>query len=155
MKKKPRAPSFSQVMVTDYAAFFAALLPILVWLVYLAWLLVRRGLNLELSAQVVNYVSFAMIGLTVAAVAYQFWRFWSIRRLLLKGSEVTGRIATVHWQWMGGKVVYKYSFGSKRLESSARVRHNKHTGTLRKGGRVLLVVDRSNPRRALIREIYY
>jgi len=154
LKKRTRIPSFSKIMTTDYPAFLASLSPIVVFFAYLVFLVVQRNLSRPLLPQAVNAIVYSLLGLTVVFVLYQIYRSWIIRRIFLLGSEVQGRISTVAFRRLGGWVGYTYSFGQQRIVSGAALRRNAHTKTLHKGDRVLIVVDRSNPKRAFICDLY-
>lgn len=121
---------------------------------YLVFFVVQSRLALPLPAQVQNVLAVVFISLTLLAVLYMLYRAWSIRGVLQRGSDVQGKVTSVEFRRVGGKVGYSYSFGQKRLTSEASLRLSAHTRALRKGERVLVVVDHDNPRKAFIRDLY-
>lgn len=154
MKKKNRVPSYSKIIATDYQAFLASLVPILLFFLFLIFLVVQGSLPQPLLPQAQEAIVLGFIGLTLLTVVYLLYRAWSIRRVFQRGSDVQGKVTTLHFRKMGGRVGYAYSFGQKRLTSETAVRFSAHTKALHKGDRVLLVVDHDNPKKAFIRDLY-
>jgi hypothetical protein len=154
VKKKTRVPSFSKIIATDYPAFLASLIPIFLFFLYLVFLIVQRSLTRPLLPQALNAIVYTLIAITVLVVFYMLYRAWVIRRVFQHGSEVQGKVIAVEFRRVGGRVGYSYSFGQKRINSGAALRLSAHTRTLRKGDRVLVVVDHDNPKRAFVRDLY-
>jgi hypothetical protein len=154
LKKRSWVPSFSKIIITDYPAFLASISPILLFLIYILFIIVETKLNTPIMPQVVNAIVYLLLGLTIALIGYLLYRVWLIRRVFQHGSDVQGRIATLSLRRLGGRVGYSYSFGQKRVTSGAALRSNPQTKALRKGERVIIVVDRNNPKLAFIRDVY-
>lgn len=154
MKKKTRMPSFSKIIVTDYPAFLASLAPIFLFLIYIILLIVQRNLVRPLLPQVMEAIVYLLLGLTLLALLFMFYRAWLIQRVFRRGSDVQGKVTTLELRRLGGRVGYTYSFGQKRLTSGAALRSSPQTKKIRKGDRVLVVVDRDNPKQAFLRDLY-
>ena len=154
MKKKTRVPSFSKIIATDYPAFLASLIPIFLFFLYLVFLIVQNSLAQPLLPQALDAVAYSLIAITMLVVIYIIYRAWTIRRVFQQGSEVQGKVSAVEFRRLSGRVGYSYSYGQKRLNSGATLRLSAHTRLLRKGDRVLVVVDHDNPKRAYIRDLY-
>ncbi len=154
MKKKSRVPSFSKIIATDYPAFLASLIPIFLFFLYLVFLVVQNSLTRPLLPQALDAIAYSLIAVTFLVIFYILYRAWIIRRVFKRGSEVQGKVIAVEFKRVGGRVGYSYSFGQKRINSGAALRLSAHIRTLRKGDRVLVVVDHDNPKRAFIRDLY-
>lgn len=154
MKKANRVPSYSRIISTDYRAFLASLVPILLFFLFLLYLVVERSLPQPLLPQAQQAMVLVFIVLTILTVLYLLYRAWSIRRVFQRGSDVQGKVTSLHFRKMGGMVGYTYSFGQKRVNCEAALRLNAHAKALRKGERVLVVVDHDNPKKAFIRDLY-
>jgi hypothetical protein len=115
---------------------------------------VQRSLTRPLLPQALDAIAYSLIAITALVVFYIIYRAWIIRRVCQHGSEVQGKVIAVEFRRVGGRVGYSYSFGQKRINSGAALRLSAHTRTLRKGDRVLVVVDHDNPKRAFIRDLY-
>lgn len=154
MKKKSRVPSFSKIIATDYPAFLASLIPIFLFFLYLLFLVVQNSLTRPLLPKALDAIAYFLIAITVLVILYILYRAWVIRRVFKRGSEVQGKVIAVEFRRVAGRVGYSYSFGQKRINSGASLRLSPPIRTLRKGDRVLVVVDRDNPKRAFIRDLY-
>lgn len=154
MKKKNRVPSFSKIIATDYPAFIASLVPILLFFIYLIFFVIQNSLVRPILPQVLDIILYALIGITLIAMLYMLYRTWSIQRVFRRGSDVQGRVTAVDFRRLGGRVSFNYSFGQKRITSQIILRRGAHTKSCRKGDRVLVVVDHENPKRAFIRDLY-
>jgi hypothetical protein len=51
-------------------------------------------------------------------------------------------------------VEYTYIYASQEFKSGVEIHRTKQTKALKTGDRVILMVDRSNPKRAFIRDLY-
>lgn len=149
------SPSIRQILWTDYTAFFTALIPIVAWIVFLAWAPDwRRDGQPILNPQLLPFALFVNLALTLAPLVILIRRIGLFFRVFRDGSQVRGRIAEISIQRDRGRVEYTYLFGKEEYRSSATIHRNKQTLALKKGDRVVLLVDPKNPEMALIRDLY-
>lgn len=154
MKNKPKPPSISQIIWTDYTAFIFSLIPIVIWIIYLAWVPSWRKDGPILSPSLAPYFATAALFLSSAAIAVITYRFILLRKTLINGFEVRGRITSVNIRRDRGRVEYTYIYAQKKYRSSVSIHRTKKTLALRNGEKVILKVDGRNPKRAFISHIY-
>jgi len=92
--------------------------------------------------------------LTVIAVAVLIWRMRVINAIFEEGIETPGTITRI-WFYRGrGSVNYTYTLQGQEYKSGSAVMRSKQTREIVTGQPVTLIVDPSNPKRALIRDLY-
>ena len=155
MKQEERlGPSFIQVIWSDYTAFLATFTPIVIWIVCLAWLPDWRGNGPAISSSLVSIFLLVAFNGTFIGLGFLFQRFLLVRRALLKGKQVRGKISEVALIRDRGRVEYIYIYQHKEYRSSVSIHRNQRTKALRKGEQVVLFVDPRRPRIAFIRDLY-
>jgi len=82
------------------------------------------------------------------------WRVVLLRAIFSNGAQVRGRITSFSLRRDRGQVKYTFIFNHEEHLSGAGVHRNKQTMALKVGNPVILMVDRSNPKRAFIRDLY-
>jgi hypothetical protein len=82
------------------------------------------------------------------------WRVGLLWRAFRNGTQVRGKILSVYLRRDRGRVEYTYIFDNQEFKSGAAVHRTKQTKALKQGDRVILMVDRANPKRAFIRDLY-
>ena len=147
-------PSVRRIIWSDYPAFYASLVPLVAWIVYLAWAPNWRGSGpvLKAGAQPI-YLALTVLG-TIGAAGVLAYRLWLFFRLFRSGETVRGKISSVQLRRDRGKVEYSYIFNHQEFNSGAQVHRNARTKALKSGELVNLIVDPANPRRAFIRHLY-
>ena len=149
-----RKPALRRIIWTDYPAFYASLVPVVSWIVLLAWLPDWRGDGPVISPEARPlFLTLAAIA-TVAGLGVLIWRVCLVHKLFCKGVQVRGKISSVEIRRDRGWVDFFYIFDHKEYTSRIEVHRNAQTKGLKAGDLVVLVVDRSNPKRAFIRDLY-
>jgi hypothetical protein len=134
-------PSIIWIIWTDYFAFFAALLPVCLWVVILTiW---KTPFFVKIGAVA-----------TLIDVGLLTWRLWKFHTVFREGKSTLGRIASAYLARDRGRVEYTYSYQGKFYRSGVSIHRNGRTKALKEGEGVILVVDRRNPGRAFIRSLY-
>jgi hypothetical protein len=153
-ESSPRRPSIRRIIWTDYPAFYASLVPVVSWIVLLAWMPAWRddGPIISESARPF-FLSLAAIA-TIAGLAVLVWRLWLVFRVFGQGVQVRGKISSVELRRDHGWVEFFYIHEHQEYTSRIEVHRNAQTKGLKAGDRVILVVDRQNPKRAFIRDLY-
>jgi Protein of unknown function (DUF3592) len=153
-ENSPCKPALRRIIWTDYPAFYASLIPVVSWIVLLAWLPDWRGDGPIISPQARPfYLTLATLA-TAAGLGVLIWRVWLVHMLFRKGVQVRGKISSVSIRRDHGWVDFFYIFDHKEFTSRIEVHRNSQTKGLKVGDLVILVVDRSNPKRAFIRDLY-
>lgn len=83
-----------------------------------------------------------------------FWRITSIQKVFANGSTVTGKITNLGFYRDRGRVEYTYMYIGQSYHSGSPIHKTKQTLALRIGDEVQLVVDRANPKKAFIQDLY-
>ena len=147
-------PSIRQILWTDYPAFLAAAAPVVAWIVYLAWAPNWNGSGPILSPGWAPVYLAATLLCTAIGLGIVIWRIWLFRRLYRQGAQVRGKISDFRLRNDRGHVEYTFIFEHKEYQAGAHLHRNRQTKSLRKGEAVILIIDRANPRRAYIRDLY-
>ena len=154
MDKNVHLPSIPRIVWTDYTAFFMALSPVVVWIVYLAWVPQWRQSDPIIPTQGAWFFLYFAVVVTLIGLAVLAWRVRLFKTVFQEGLEIHGRISSFSMARDRGQVKYTYACQGKRYESGVTLHRTKQTRKLKVGDRVVLVVDRSNPGRAFIRDLY-
>ena len=154
MKSDRQNPSLWQVIWTDYPAFIASSIALVAWIIYLAWVPDWRGEGPVISPSVAPFYLILAVVATVVGMGVLAWRIMLLWRTFWKGTQVRGKISSVYLKRDRGRVEYTYIFDNQEFKSGAEVHRTKQTKALKQGDRVILMVDRANPKRAFIRDLY-
>lgn len=94
----------------------------------------------------------AFIG--VIGMAAIVWRIRLISSAFEYGWEVEGDIVEVSFFRDRGRVAYIYTIQGERYQSSNAVMQHRLTKALHRGQKVIIMVNKDNPKIAFIRDIY-
>lgn len=149
-----RRLSLSRILWTDYPAFYASLVPVVAWIVYLAWTPDWRGNGPVITNEAKPFfLSLAFIA-TAGGFSVLIMRLWIFYKTFRNGAEVKGKISRVELKRDHGRVEYVYIFNHEEFFSGTEVHRNAQTRALKPGEHVTLMVDISKPSRAFIRDLY-
>jgi hypothetical protein len=154
MKDSRQNPSLFQIIWTDYPAFLACAVAIVAWIVYFAWIPDWRGRGPVIPPSVAPFYLTLAIVATVVGLGVLVWRIGLLWRAFRSGMQVRGKISSVYLRRDRGRVEYTYIYASQEFKSGVEIHRTKQTKALKTGDRVILMVDRSNPKRAFIRDLY-
>jgi hypothetical protein len=141
-----KIPTLFRVIGTDYGALVAFLIPIIAWGLY--------GLGVVLEMSVFTDLPLLALIFTVAAVLALWWRYRTISTIFSDGLEVPGVISGVSFFRDRGRVEYIYTYLGQKCRSGNAIHKTGRTTALKQGQDVTLVIDRNNPSRAFIRDLY-
>lgn len=143
-----RQPSRIKIITIDYAAFLSALFPPISWGFYLI---------LRLMGEPMAQAPFlpAIFGvITVLGIGVLAWRIQLINTVFTDGIEASATISRISFFRDRGRVDYYYLYQNQKYSSGAAVMKVKRTRDLNIGDQVIVVVDRNQPKRAFIRDLY-
>jgi hypothetical protein len=143
-----KQPSAIKIITIDYIAFLAFLLPVIFWVVYAAMLVLR---NVALRDPVFP-ATIAII--SVIAIGVVGWRIRLIGSIFNDGIEVPATIASISFFRDRGRIDYTYSHMGQKYLSGNAIHKVKRTEALTVGQQVIVMIDRNNPKRAFIRDLY-
>ncbi len=147
-------PRISKILWTDYPAFLFTAFAVVVWVVYLSWVPGWRKDGPVINPELAPFVLIIALALTLWCVGVVIYRIIFIRRIFRDGRQVRGKITDFYLRRDRGKVTYTFFFDNNEYTAGAPVHRNKQTIAIKKGERVILVVDPVYPQRALIRDLY-
>ena len=94
-ESSPHNPSLRRIIWTDYPAFYASLVPVVAWIVLLAWLPDWRGDGPVISESARPFFLTLAAIATVVGLAVLVWRVWLVFKLFRQGAQVRGKISSV------------------------------------------------------------
>ena len=139
-------PSLFRVISTDYPSFLSVLFPIVFGSFSIYFFFTRND-----AFQLFLLLA---IGVTVVGVPVLVQRYRLISSVFADGSEAKGVVTGLSFFRGRGRVEYSYTFKGEKQVSANAINKNSRTRKLRVGEAVTVLVDRNNPKRAFIQEIY-
>ena len=141
-----QSPSLFRVISTDYPSLISALFPI-IFGGFTAYFFFTGNDSLQLFLLLTIVV-------TVLGIPFLIQRYRMISSVLAEGVQVPGVVTHIRFFRGRGRVEYSYTAQGEKQMSGNAINKNNHTKELKVGQTVKVSVDRNNPRRAFIREIY-
>ena len=152
--KTDLSPSIRTILWTDYNAFLAVIIPIAAWLITLAWIPDWRGEGPVIPGFLLPYVFIFDLSFTAICLAALAWRIRTLFSIYRSGSIIPGKIDSIDMKRDHAIVEFAYSLESDRYTARALVHRSQKLKALKAGERVVLLVDRLHPRRAILRDLY-
>ena len=143
-----RQPSLLKIVTIDYIAFLGWLFPIVMWGIYVVLIFLGNVKTNDFTLPII----FAVI--SVVALAILMWRIQVFNTVFSDGIESTATINNVSFFRDRGRVDYVYTYQGQKYVSGNAIHKVKQTLALKAGEQVVLMVDRNNPKRAFIRDLY-
>ena len=141
-----KKPSLFRIISIDYLSLLSVLFPVVFW-IYSAYCFFTQDDSLQLFVLL-------SIGLSVVGIPLLFWRYRLISAVFDDGVETQGTITGIRFFRGRGRVDYAYSFQGQKYVSGNSVNRTKSTRALRDGQQVTILIDRNDPKRAFVKEIY-
>lgn len=143
---KEKRPSISRVIQIDYLAFIASIALTFFWVFYFYDKLVGKN--------VVPNLLYWVLAVTVISIAVLAWRYIGILTLYSMGMEVKAIVNSVSFFRDRGKIAYVYTYQGQKYLSGNSVMKTKRTKLYKVGDKIEVLVDRNNPKRAVIKDLY-
>ena len=143
-----RQPSLLKIITIDYIAFLGWLFPVVMWGIYIALIVLGNIKANDFTLPII----FAVI--SVVALAILMWRIQVFNTVFSDGIETTATINNVSFFRDRGRVDYVHTYQGQKYVSGNAIHKVKQTLALKVGEQVVLMVDRNNPKRAFIRDLY-
>lgn len=93
-------------------------------------------------------------GLSLAAVVLLLWRISIFTAVFNDGLDTPATISQVNFFRDRGRISYVYTFQGQKYRSGNAVMKTKLTRNYQVGDEVMVLVDRSKPKRAFVRDLY-
>jgi hypothetical protein len=143
-----KQPSIFKIIIIDYAAFTAALTPVVLWGLYLLLLAMNKIRITDITYPVLA------AGITFISILVVVWRIRQISMIFEDGLEVPATISNVFFFRDRGRVDYTFTYNGQKYITGNALHKVKQTSELRVGDTVTVLLDRNDPRRTCIRELY-
>ncbi len=141
-----KSPSLLRILLVDYWAYLGALFLIIVPGLLTFFVLFNYPVD---PLFVVVCAALALAGLLTAA-----WRIFTITSIFSDGLAVPAAISNVWYFRDRGRVEYTYTFRGQKYRGGNAIHKSRYTRFLESRTDVTVVVDRNNPKRAFIQELY-
>jgi len=146
--------SVTRLIWTDYPAFYASLVPLVAWIIYIAWIPDWRGQGPVVKPEARSLFLTLILLASAGGISVLISRIWLFQRVFRSGALVKGKISQVELRRDHGRVEYAYIFDHKEYFCSVAVHRTAKTKKLEVGEHVVLIVDRAKPSRAFIQDLY-
>ena len=149
-------PRVQRIVASDLLAMLSALLPVVMWGLYVATAFgveFRSRSGTWVGGRDPLFLNLALVA-TLIGGAVLVVRIRRVQALFAGGIQATGEVTSVEFIKDRGRVEYKFRFRNREVQTGAAVAKTAATSGLRVGQSVNLVVDPSDPRRALIVSLY-
>lgn len=143
-----KQPSLFKIITIDYTAFLALLFPVAMWGMYVLFVILRK-------IEATNIVFLLFCGATtVIAIAVLGLRIHLFNTVFDDGIEIPATISNVMFFRGRGRIDYVYSYQDQKYVGGNAVLKGKQTQMIQIGSRGIVMVDRNNPKRAFLRDLY-
>ena len=139
-------PSLVKIIWIDYWAFIST-----VFCFIAAGMYVYDVFFQEKSAQNFTWFAVGIFGLGLLGLA---WRYISIVSLYNSGLETKATVSEVGFFRDRGYIRYIYPYENKKYASHMTVMKNKRTTRYRIGNEIEVIVDRENPKKSMIKDLF-
>ena len=143
---KSQHPTLSRVISTDYPSFIAVLFPV-VFDIFTIYFFFTGNYSFQF------FLPIAIVA-TIIGVPFLVKRYRIISSVFEAGIQTKGTVTNIGFFRGRGSVSYSYNVQGETQTSSNAINRNSHTRKLTVGQKVTVVVDRDDPKRAFIWEIY-
>ena len=158
MEKVSMQPSIFRIIQSDYTACLAVMASLVVWGMYIATeyfgFFPGLGGRNPLTGEDASFFLILGIITTLIFTPRLIWRIRSFQIIFSRGIEVSGHITNIRFNRDRGRVEYTYTYQGQTYQAGNGVFKTKRTKAIQQGDEVVLMVDRDNPKRAIIRDIY-
>lgn len=139
-------PSIFRVIFTDYASFLTVFFPV-VFGAFSFYFFITENDALRIFLPLA-------LGAALLGIPILLRRYGAISKVLADGMPVKGVITGIGFFRGRGRVTYSYTYEGQKRTSENAIYRNVRTRKLRVGQKVTVVVDREDPGRAFIQDIY-
>ncbi len=143
----PEKPNLKQIIKTDYLSLVFLIIAAVIWPSF-GYVMIDEG-DFDI---IFIYVA---ISITLISLLIVFFRIRSIQSLFLNCEKIEGVITGLWTSKDRGRVTYKYIYKEKEYETGHGIHLNEKTSKLNVGDEVTVCLKRGNPKKALLREIYF
>ena len=139
-------PSTIKILWNDYVAFLAAI-----------YCLMAPGLYIYdtyFANKLISNMLWITTAIFIVAFFFLIYRYFTILSLYNNGLEAKAIITEIGFFRDRGIIKYNFQFNGQNYASHMRVMKNKKTTSYQVGMEIKVIVDRENPKRSLIKELF-
>jgi hypothetical protein len=141
-----RRPSILRVIMTNYIAFLAVFIPVILWVFFIVD--VFRG-------EVLTSSEFSVLGgITIAGLVIALWKMISIFTIINYGQEENAVIQSSGFFRGRGTIKFIYTYQGEKYITQNTTLKNKHTSVFAAGDQVKIFVNPNKPENAVLMDIY-
>jgi hypothetical protein len=140
--------SIMQVFWQDALAFISVIFVPIIWAVFLFTAYRDGG-----SGMTPNLILIG-VGITLLSVGVFMWRVMVFRKLFADNQVAQANITEVSFYRDRGLANFVFTYNGQKYITGSGLMKTKRTKALRVGEAVTVLVDRDNPKRAVIRKLY-
>lgn len=141
-----KQPSLLKIVWIDYIAFLATALSLMAVGLYVYDRFFMRSVSQSFTWITMGIFVVGLFGVT--------WRFTSIISLYNSGLEARATVSEVSFFRDRGAIRYIYPYQGQRYAGRMIVMKNKLTDRYQIGDEVAVIVDRENPGKSIIRDLF-
>jgi hypothetical protein len=139
-------PTIVRILDSDYTAALALMAPFIFWVLF--WFL---SITHAVDLLIPRYLA---IALTLASLLLVAWRCWFISQIFANGVETPGEVQHIWFYRDRGRILVTFKWEGKEIQKNSTIPKNDYTESLDEGQPVILMIDRSQPERAFVRDLY-
>lgn len=142
-----KSPKLLKILLNDYTAFVATVFIIIFgvgFFIYLALETVQITDNFFIITLAVTFISLLILS----------WRVRLFYIIFADGLETPATISYVSFFRDRGRVDYIFSYHGQKFTAGNIVRRGRLAKSYKVGDEVVVMIDRNNPNRAYIRDLY-
>lgn len=133
--------------MTDAMAFLAAIFPLTFAGVVLLFTILGKSAT-------VNLLQIGVI-FFVTGIGVLIWRMGTITTLFNDAQEVTATITDISFFRDRGRVSYIFTYQNQKYLNGNAIIANERTRQILVGEQRMVLVDRNNPKKSIIKDLYY
>lgn len=141
-----KQPSILKIIWIDYWAFVSAFICLIAIGMYAYETFLSRD-----PAQSITWVALGVLVLGLLGLA---WRCLSIVSLYNSGLEAKATVSEVGFFRDRGYIKYIYPYENKKYASHMTVMKNQTTARYQVGNEIEVIVDRENPKKSMIKDLF-
>lgn len=150
--------SLKKTLGADYLSILSIVIPIVALLLYidaryfnLLHLIVKRGTSTNNDSFFFLWMAIVTI---LICIPFLFFRVQRIKNHFKEGVEVIGIIIYISLFKDRGRIEFSYVFEGKEYVSGTAVHQNSYVKSLKMGQHINVVVNKENPKKAFIKEMF-
>lgn len=141
-------PSLIKIITIDYIACLAFLIPVIFWGLYIVLIILQKVTLADFALPVIFSV------ITIVAIGVLVWRIQVFNTVFNDGLETPATVSNISFFRDRGRVDFVYTYQGQKYIGGNAILKVKQTQALQIGEQVIVIVDRNNPKRAFIRDLY-